>query len=102
MKLVKQAQGGDVQAARLLLEYTIGRPRAQEPEVGVDLGKLDSARGVRGAFGELAAAVAAGMVDVDTATTIGNLLRGAVAASELADAEANRESVADNPDFLYL
>lgn len=102
MAMLRQAQKGDVAAARLVLEYCIGRPRQQEAEVAVDLGKLDSARGVRVAFGALASAAAAGQIDVETALAIGNLLRGAVVASELADAEAVREQITENPDYSYL
>ena len=74
-RLRDQALDGDTQAARLLLERCLGRPREEAPEVCIDLPDLVTAADVADATRRIAAAAATGDLDVATAAAMLGIVR---------------------------
>lgn len=72
--LADAASKGDAAAGRVLLEFVLGRPRQQEPDVRLDLGPLEDAQDFARAFAALAKATAAGDVPPDVAAHLGHVL----------------------------
>lgn len=95
--LLADAETGDQQARRLVLEYVIGRPREQAPEVAIALPDLSTAAGIAEAHRAIVAAAAAGEVRPDDAERIAGLVQRAADASVLADLEARLAALEARP-----
>lgn len=92
--LVGVARLGDTSAAALLLAYACGKPRQAPQTVKLDLPALTDAAAVADALKAVAAAVAAGDLDVEAAQQVAALVvqvGTAVAWQEVADRVAALE-----------
>lgn len=77
-KLMDLAQAGDVEAARLVLSYSIGRPREMDAEpIQIDLPMVQSADDLPKAFAAVFTAVRAGEVSADELRQITAILTSA-------------------------
>lgn len=72
--LLTQAQAGDVPAATLLLNYSIGRPRVQADSVDIDLPAIESVGSLADAMQRIVVAVGAGDLDLDAAERLASLV----------------------------
>lgn len=88
-ELLKLAQGGDINAGRLLFSYVLGRPREQDAGdvISLDLPRIESAENLAAAGGKVLEAVGAGQIDLSTARGIGELLATAARLFELSEVE---------------
>lgn len=92
VKLQGQALEGDVQAARLLLERVLGKPR-EEPTAGIELPSLENGAGIADAMRQVTAAAAAGDVRVEDAARLTTMLDQVASMTVLALLEARVESI---------
>lgn len=93
MKLAQLAQAGDTTAARIVLEYVVGKPRVAEPPVAIDLGSLADAQSYARAFATLATAAAAGEVEPSAAVALAALLRQGADATVARDLEERLRAI---------
>lgn len=92
--LLKAARSGDAAAARLLLEYTLGKPRPAPLVLDFDLPDLNDAKAVADALKAVTAAVAAGDLDVEAGQQVAGLVAQVATATawqEVADRVAALE-----------
>lgn len=91
--LLKAARAGDVAAARLLLHYSIGRPRL-EPDTALgqlELGTLATASDCADAIGAVVAALSRGEVDPGAAVQLAEVVEFQRRALESTDLERRLE-----------
>tara|TARA_R110002094_G_scaffold57349_1_gene68473 strand:- start:455 stop:916 length:462 start_codon:yes stop_codon:yes gene_type:complete len=72
--LYELAMGGDVQAARVLLERIVGKPSDEVRQHNLDLGDLSTVEGVAAAMRTVAVAVAAGDIAAADAQAVTSVL----------------------------
>lgn len=78
------ALGGDVAAARVLLDRLLGKPREQQPDLRIQLPALDSAEQVAQAVRLVVQAVAAGQLPAADGRVIVDLLGAVLESGEVA------------------
>lgn len=78
------ALGGDVGAARVLLDRLLGKPREQQPDLRIQLPELDNAEQVAQAVRLVVQAVAAGQLPAADGRVIVDLLGAVLESGEVA------------------
>jgi len=94
-RLHKDAKGGDVQAARVLLDRVLGRPAPAREAIQLDLGDElhEGSQGVAKASARIAAAVARGDMSAEDGSRAAAILQVTLRAHELASVEARLEAL---------
>ena len=104
--MVKKAvKDADTAAARLLAEYTLGRPRKQEAgdTVQIDLPNIENVSDIAVASGRVIEAVGSGEITLGEAQALAGMLGSAGKLLEMAAIEARLAAVEDKvADMRYL
>ena len=85
--MAKAATGGDSAAARVLLEFALGKPRPAPPRAEIGPLEATTAAGVVASFQAILAGVAQGQLELEAATELGRIVEQAAKATCWQDIE---------------
>ena len=103
--MAQKALEGDVQAGRLVLEFSVGKPRRQEAgdTIQIDLPNIENVSDIAVASGRVIEAVGSGEITLGEAQALAGMLGSAGKLLEMAAIEARLAAVEEKvADLRYL